>query len=179
MFSGTAIGDYETDSLNNGPQHQIIPGLYLGTSIDYEFTGQSSSLADGDGLDEDGIVFPTTMQIIPGGTLNIPLIVTNTTGEIAYLKMWIDWNGDGDFDDPNEMTADLDDSSSAFLNYIPVNIPEHAVQDQKIGVRIRLSNEDDMTPYGIVSSGEVEDYLIQINCSNACLNISTQKSSDD
>ena len=175
MSSNTVAGDYQTVSLHNGPVHRIVEGLKLGSLIDDETDGESSTNADGDGDDEDGIKFPTTMQISSGGTLNIPLVATNTTGETAYLEMWIDWNGDGDFDDVNEMLVDLDDGSAAFPNYIPISIPVDAIQNQNLGVRIRLSNEDNMTPNGFVDSGEIEDYLIQISCQNACLRISALK----
>jgi len=32
---------------------------------------------------------------------------------------------------------------------------------------VRLSNTDNMTPYGQVSSGEVEDYMLGIECPQA------------
>ena len=34
----------------------------------------------------------------------------NSTGDTAYIEAWIDWNGDGDFEDANEMVADLKDN---------------------------------------------------------------------
>jgi len=69
------------------------------------------------------------------------------------------------------MVSDIDDTSG-FPNYLPVTIPITAVQGQDIGVRLRLSNTDDMTPYGPIDSGEVEDYLINITCGiDKCLTI--------
>jgi len=45
-----------------------------------------------------------------------------------------------------------------------------------LGFRIRLSNEDNMTPNGHIYSGEVEDYLIDVNCPpSICLPTATQK----
>ena len=43
-----------------------------------------------------------------------------------------------------------------------LEIPIHAVENQSIGMRIRLSLQDNMTPYGTVDSGEVEDYLFRV-----------------
>jgi len=98
---------------------------------------------------------------------------------MAHVEMWIDWNGDGDFADAGEMVTDIDDTT-AFPNYLPISIPADAIQYQDIGVRIRLSNEDNMTPYGAVSSGEVEDYLIQISCQEeACLTIQSVRASEN
>lgn len=173
ISSDSTTNDYQTLIANGGPEHLIFPGIYLGASVDFELDGQASSNALGDGDDEDGILFPNSLLIVPGGIVNLPLSATNTTGNTAYLEMWIDWNGDGDFSDEGEMVADIDDGSSVFPNSLPINIPNDVLQNQNLGVRIRLSNEDDMTPYGLVNSGEVEDYLIQIDCDQqACLSIS-------
>ena len=173
LTSSTNTNDYQTTSANNGPSHEIITGLSLGTTIDDETDGQATTNADGDGTDDDGIIFPSTMQISPGGTLNIPFSATNTTGSTAYVEMWIDWNGDGDFDDTNEMVTDIDDASG-FLRYLPVSIPTTVTQNQLLGLRLRLSNTDNMTPYGAVASGEVEDYLLEVSCGVVrCLRIET------
>ncbi|MFK7936338.1 MAG: GEVED domain-containing protein, partial [Saprospiraceae bacterium] len=58
-----------------------------------------------------------------------------------------------------------DDGNGDFgVSSISINVPPTAVQNQSIGVRFRLSHDDNMTPYGIITSGEVEDYLIQVEC---------------
>jgi hypothetical protein len=84
----------------------------------------------------------------------------------AHLEGWIDWNGDGDFDDAGEMIVDLsDDGAGDFgVTRISFTVPPDAVQNQALGVRFRLSQTDDMTPYGQIDSGEVEDYLISVGC---------------
>ena len=43
---------------------------------------------------------------------------------------------------------------------VPVNVQTNSL----LGVRIRFSNTDNMTPYGMINSGEVEDYLISVTC---------------
>ncbi len=52
--------------------------------------------ADGDDLnnidDEDGVVFPPLTR---GLTASISVTIVG----IGYLNAWIDWNGDGDFND--------------------------------------------------------------------------------
>jgi len=52
--SVTGVMDYQTDSINGGPSHQIIEGLFLGWQVDFESDGQQSTDALGDGADEDG-----------------------------------------------------------------------------------------------------------------------------
>ena len=163
---GTNTRDYETLLSSNGPAHSIVTGLSIGSTVDNETDGQQSDLADGDGADEDGFIFPNSLNFRPGATILRPLNIINTTGVVAYLEAWIDWNGDGDFEDANEMILDLsDDSAGDFgLSIITVNVPNNAIQNQPIGVRFRLSHTNNMTPYGFIESGEVEDYLISIGC---------------
>lgn len=162
--------DYETYDSTGGPSHVIIDGLFLGDTVDIDNDGVPDGNAlgdDNDGLidDEDGVnIFPS-LNIIPGGTIKLPITMTNTTGELAYLEAWIDWNGDGDFDDPNEMVENIDNiGNGIFSNTMIINVPTDAVTNTLVGFRVRYSNTDDMTPYGRVNSGEVEDYLIGIDC---------------
>jgi len=69
------------------------------------------------------------------------------------------------------MVIDTDDGTAPFPNIWQLTPPVGAVVDQFIGLRARLSNQDNMTPYGKVATGEVEDYLIQLNtvCEPHCL----------
>ncbi len=164
--TGTSAGNYETDLANNGASHLIIDDLYIGAIVDDDYpTGaQSSTDAEGDdtdaeGDDEDGIILPA--EFWPGNTFELPFTAFNGTGETAYLEAWIDWNGDGDFDDPGEMVVDTDDTAGFPANFT-VTVPIDAAQNQDLGFRIRLSHDDNMTPYGEVDAGEVEDYLIEV-----------------
>ncbi len=175
----TGITDYETYDSTGGPAHQIIVGLFLGDTVDVDTDGLPDSLAIGDDAkdgydDEDGITIFPSLNIVPGGTIRLPLNVTNLTGDTAYVEAWIDWNGDGAFDGTNEMVADFkDNKDGVFPSYIEISVPVDAVIDSLLGFRIRLSNTDNMTPYGKVRSGEVEDYLLGIGCPQApCLPVS-------
>ena len=166
----TGVNDYETYDSTGGPSHQIITGLFLGDTVDVDTDGFPDTNAmgdDNDGVDdEDGITIFPSLSIQPNGTIRLPLSVTNTTTDTAYLEAWIDWNGDGAFDGTNEMVADLkDNEDGVFPSFLTINIPTDAVQNTSLGFRIRLSNTDNMTPYGRVNSGEIEDYLLSVNCS--------------
>jgi len=169
LTNTTAINDYQTTNTNNGPVHIINPAITLGTTIDGETDGQSSTDALGDGTDEDGLTIFGGLDIIPGGTIRLPLDYTNTTGSPAHIEAWIDWNANGEFD-AGEMVFDEVDASAGTYDLITINVPTDAVTDEFLGVRIRISNQDNMTPYGHASEGEVEDYLIRVDCkSQICL----------
>ena len=139
--------------------------------MDTELDGQPSSDALGDGTDENVTIFSSNLNIVPNSKIILPLSATNTTGEVAHLEAWIDWNGDGDFNDTNEMILDIDDATTlgTFPNNITVNVPATVATNTVLGVRFRLSNTNDMTPYGPAEAGEIEDYLIQIFCKENCL----------
>ena len=164
VSANTASNDYQTLSANNGPAHLIIPGLSLGQTVDAETEGQQSPDALGDSLDEDGFIILPSLDLSPNGTFKLPFSYRNETSDTAYIKAWIDWNGDGDFEDSDERIADWDDADGPFSDYLIINIPENAKIDAFLGFRIRISLTDNMTPYGRVNSGEVEDYLISIDC---------------
>ena len=88
----------------------------------------------------------------------------NTTGETAHIEAWIDWDNNGSFDDLGEKVLDVSDSGSGLHNRIETIVPINAVLNELIGLRIRIGHQDNMTPYGFQSIGEVEDYLIETQC---------------
>ncbi len=171
---------YATYNTSNGPLHLIVPGLSLGTTVDADTNGIASDQALGDDMqnmdDEDGITLFPSLNISPGSTIRIPLSYTNTTGNTAYIEAWVDWNGDGDFLETDEFIFDGNDGDFNSLDRIEITIPKDVTLNQLLGFRIRISNQDNMTPYGRVNSGEVEDYLLQVTCpKNQCLPITANK----
>ena len=70
---------YPTLLANNGASHVIVPGLYLGASVDSDADGQPGPNAlgdDNDGQDdEDGV---TVAILVPGETASIDVIVVRT-----------------------------------------------------------------------------------------------------
>lgn len=171
--SGTSADNYETNQANNGPSHIITSDLYLGTMVDAETDGAPSGNADGDGADEDGLKILSSMNLSPGSTFRLPLTVHNTSGTIAYLEGWIDWNGNGEFD-AGEMVIDTS-SINSFPTYLELTVPNDAQQGSLLGLRLRLSHRDNMTPYGQIDSGEVEDYLLGVDCPQVhCLPIGVE-----
>ena len=120
---------------------------------------------------DDGVLIPDDLR--PGITIRLPVTIYNVTGNDAYLSVWIDWNGDEDFDDVGETIAlntyDYATYNNSFQVLIETAIPANAALEQNIAARFRLSTDDVAiaTPCGVSAcaiDGEIEDYLIQIAC---------------
>lgn len=161
--------DYNTDSTNVptstvGASHLIIPGLYMGSTVDSETDGQPSASATfGDGADEDSGVLPTSTASLrtfqAGATETVTVTVVNTTGSAAVLYGFIDFNGDGDFGDSGEaVTATVATGTNGAIN-LTFNVPSDANTTLRVGARFRLSTDTNLGADGAASDGEVEDYL--------------------
>lgn len=182
--------------------------------LDAEPANQASADAMGDdnntagglyGLaqdDEDGVVFPV---MIPGTTVSITVSwnfpatanPTVTARPYANLTAWIDWNGDGVFDDGanpanNEVithTAVWDDdlgdytwvqnTSSGLIvpqrrstgsKVLNVTVPVGAVTDRPIFARFRVATDVKLPPTGMAGNGEVEDYQIGLGLPPVAVN---------
>ncbi|MBV9494841.1 MAG: hypothetical protein JOZ54_11395 [Acidobacteria bacterium] len=154
---GDAPDSYGTTFGAGGALHIIVPGFSLGATVDAESNGQPSVGATGDGADEDGVTMPATL--VACSSVSIPVTLTNTAGiATPRLDAWIDFNGDGDFNDAGERVA----SSFALVsgaNLLPVNVPCSAVSTTTYA-RFRLSSAGVSLPTGSAADGEVEDYAV-------------------
>ncbi|MFO1004062.1 MAG: FG-GAP-like repeat-containing protein [Planctomycetaceae bacterium] len=104
--SGAGAGNYATTLGDGGPRHIINSGLRLGAAIDAEANATANAAANGDGLDEDGVLFPLTdLQFTIGSQPTVTLRATNTTGTAATLYGWVDYNGNGVFDNATERAS--------------------------------------------------------------------------
>ena len=160
------------------PRHIIGPSFYMGESEpDVETTEQPSADADSDDLigedDEDGVFIPT---LIRGESAKI---IVKVTGKNGYLQGWVDWNGDGDFNDTVEGVAeqiiidarDNKTSSSARSNdsdteegQITINITvPTTVSEDNTYARFRWSDTKSLKSTGAARNGEVEDYAFTIS----------------
>ncbi|MEZ8030525.1 LruC domain-containing protein, partial [Enterovibrio norvegicus] len=154
---GDAPDSYKTLLASNGPRHEINTGFYLGTiAPDSEGDGFVSPLDDNKaGLsDEDGVGFVTALEA--GKT---SLISVNAS-QSGYLSAWIDWNGDGDFEDSGENIIDNNLLSSG-ANTLSVAVPA----DAEIGSswsRFRFSEDGGLDFFGGATTGEVEDHPVTI-----------------
>ena len=166
--AGNGPGDYNTTSANNGPSHGIVTGLVLGSNIDAESDGQPSANGDGDDTDgtddDDGMSIGSTFDIVPGGTIRIPYTGNNSTGSDANLVAWVDWNNDGVFSAGEKVTPIVVPGTGAFSGHLTVPVPETATTGSNIGLLVRLSNSAITSPDGYLTSGEVESYMLSVNC---------------
>lgn len=159
---------YPTQLGDNGARHRIDPGIYLGhpytdcIHIDAEPNGLPSLLADGDDTtgadDEDGIEFLT--KLVPGSPAKI-LVMTSVEG---YIDAWIDFNGDGDWDDFREQIFASEPVDAGF-NHLEFKVPPypHAIpRNLPTYARFRFSTHGQLGYAGPARDGEVEDYQVRI-----------------
>jgi hypothetical protein len=169
----------------NGARHRL-GHLVLGHIIDSETNGQCCSICGGDDRsdlnptppapdDEDGVV-PTpgfvwtvgTMGQGKGGSLDVTV-----TGSNGYMNGWIDWNGNGNFDDPGErIMADqpVVGTPVGYMQTLHFDIPDSAAGLGNFYARFRLCTDPEVigeldteqatcgTLTGLTMNGEVEDY---------------------
>ncbi|MEO8276729.1 MAG: GEVED domain-containing protein [Thermoanaerobaculia bacterium] len=156
---GDAPDSYGTLVASNGPNHGVTSGFSLGATVDTESDGQPSVGATGDGADEDGVTIPA--QLVACSSVNLNVTLTNTAAiATPRLDAWIDFDGDGAFDDPRDRIA----TSLALVsgaNALPVNVPCDSHSALTYG-RFRLSSAGTATPLGPALDGEVEDWAVTV-----------------
>jgi hypothetical protein len=164
---GAGENNYETNEANGGPSHKIVTDgmgnltLKLGATVDDELDGQPSDEADGDGADEDSFD-PNAQMFVTGQPIDLTFPVMNMTGMDAKLTVYIDWNNNGDFNDPGEMyfvVVANGDTEATIMGIVP---PLDATLNDDIGFRIRLTTYIVMSPEGPAPDGGVEDYEIMV-----------------
>ncbi|MCB1622020.1 MAG: DUF11 domain-containing protein [Thiothrix sp.] len=155
--------------------HTLDGVTYLGAQVDAEGSAQDSGLAaDGDDTngvnDDDGVAFPLSgsYRVLRVGQSNSIGVTASVNG---YLNAWMDWNQDGDWDDPGEQIA-TNRSLSAGSNTLPLTIA-NAVPQGATYARFRFTSASvaSPSPVGILPNGEVEDYRVNIvlpTPANAC-----------
>ncbi len=103
----------------------------------------------------------TPAQLDAGGTYDLQ-VSRNTTLNAMNRKVWIDYNGDGDFDDANELVGHETAANTATwtLNFtVPVSALRGATR-MRVGTAFADSTNE---PCGTNFFGEVEEYRVVIN----------------
>lgn len=159
---GDSPSPYPTVQADNGAHHAVLPvdNPTLGVLVDTELDGQPDPNHLGDDSngvdDEDGIEF---FGVLIPGTDDEVQITTGSTG--GLVSVWIDFNGDGDWDDAGEqVVTDLSlgaNVTSIETFPVPVFSPSGSVC-----VRARISSVGSLTSVGLAPDGEVEDYTVGI-----------------
>ncbi len=157
---------YPTLLINNGARHIISQGIFLGlhSPPDPEVDGQPDPLAKGDDLadghdDEDGVSFVSAL--VPGTSADLQVRATVASSEPGYLNAWIDFNADGDWDDPGEqifMSQPLSTGSHTLSFPVPADAKEGHTYS-----RFRFSHFPELSYVDIAEDGEVEDYKLAID----------------
>lgn len=167
---GTSAGNYATVLADNGARHSIVTGLFLGTTVDRDSGTQQNTLANADDVagtsrdDENGVPDSTDLKGTVGASPTITLIATNTTGSMATLYGWIDYNQDGSFDNATERSSVTvpDNSNGVRFSITFPMIPAGATGTTY--ARFRLSTDSAAaSSIGAASDGEVEDYRFTIS----------------
>ncbi len=156
---------YPTLLVNNGARHVLVPGVFLGATIDAEPDGQPDGTATGDdnnppaGLDdEDGVGVPAVL--VAGATVPVP-VVASVPG---FLNAWIDWNGNGTWLDPGEQVfLNYPLSPGPNLTMLAVPLPPALVSGGPQS-RWRFTTYAPAIPAftGAELDGEVEDYEVNL-----------------
>ncbi len=154
---GDAPQSYPVTLADDGARHTTTT-LFLGVSVDDDFDGQPSDLADSDGNDDDGVSL--IASIVADSNSETTSSISVVASEAGMLDGWIDFNQDGDWDDVGEqIVASVNVVGGS--NTISFTVPSGASSGDT-AARFRLSSNGGLAPTGSAVDGEVEDYLFTI-----------------
>jgi uncharacterized membrane protein len=151
---GDAPDSYGTLLGSNGARHAPT-GPMLGSGRDAET--EAVAPLDGTGDVDDGVVFMTTL-IADATVATTASLSVNATG--GKLDAWIDFNRDGDFNDAGEQifAGQTLATGDNLLNFTATA----GASPGGTFARFRVSSAGGLSPTGLASDGEVEDYAITI-----------------
>lgn len=169
---GNTTGNYNTVGTDNGASHAIDSNIHIGSVVDADdslLQNASASDDDNDGVDdEDGVIDLTQLSITDGQSgPQVDVVVYNMMGEPATLYGWIDYDGDGLFDNAAERASvGVPNSTNGTVTLTFPDVPTDAssLSGGSTYMRLRLSTDSDPSSdaTGAVSNGEVEDYVMSV-----------------
>jgi PKD repeat protein len=143
-FLGLIPGDAEPMALNQPPHDKDAKGDDL------------NGTADEDGVDQPFDLISTAQSIY-----KVNVTVSNPQNTNVYLCGWIDFNGNGKFEDKEKVSLSGVLSGKQILKW--TNIPSDITGGLSYA-RFRISTDTiALKPTGVAPDGEVEDYTIYIN----------------
>jgi len=155
---GDAPPPFPTRLDANGAFHTIVPGVFIGTSVDSDYDGQPSALADADDQknldDEDGV--QNASSLIPGQWASVEI----TASVAGFVDAWVDFDGNGSWADAGDQVF-ASRPVGPGKNVIKYLVPASA----KVGTsyaRLRFSTVGGLSFTGGAPDGEVEDYMVRI-----------------
>src|SRR5690606_5870440 len=161
-FGDAPVG-YGTLAADGGAQHEIVPGLTLGTLIDFDADGQPSPSALGDDdnrlADEDGVADEIVATV--GDETVVTVSATNSTDAAATLAGWIDLDGNGTFDAGELVTVTVP-ADSGTADYELTFPAATTLDDTFARFRLFAGTVAAPLPTGAADGGEVEDYAVTV-----------------
>ncbi|MBB3210084.1 glutamine cyclotransferase [Rhodopirellula rubra] len=157
---GDASDSFGTLLASDGARHAVDPTVRLGASV----MATSDANVSGNDFDDDGITFHGNM--VAGAEFAFD-VDASTSGS---LGVWIDFNGNGQFDSATEQTQF--NGLAAGVTTLMVEVPVDAVLDL-VQARFRFSTDAAAveSPTGWAPDGEVEDYQLPIAAPTASLSL--------
>ncbi|MFN8348455.1 MAG: Calx-beta domain-containing protein, partial [Spirosomataceae bacterium] len=158
---GDAPASYGTLSANNGARHNTSLIFHLGATVDGDQDGQPTAIGDGDdidaeGDDDDGVTLPSAL--ITGTTASVTV---NASGA-GFLNAWVDFNNNGNWSDMGEQIF----SNVAVVtgnNPFTFAVPAGATPSTTFArFRYTTASVGSPSPLGLQTTGEVEDYQVNI-----------------
>lgn len=164
VIAGTDFGDapavYGTLLADDGARHYADDVLYLGSGVDTEANGHPGATSNGDDNnnldDENGVQI--SGPLVRGNNASVQVLASDT----GMLNAWIDFNADGDWGDPGEQVF-TDVALASGVNSLVIAVPATAAASQATYARFRLDRLGGLTPLGLATSGEVEDYRVLLD----------------
>ena len=163
MDFGDAPVPYPVTLAENGARHTVTLGTpRFGNSVDTEADGVHSSMADGDGADENGIEFSLLFADRPASVRINPQNLPGAGGPPgAKVDAWVDFNQDGDWSDSGEQIFDSLTVVNFQDQFLAFNVSEAAVVGYTFA-RFRISLAGGLDPTGAAPDGEVQDHRVYI-----------------
>ncbi len=182
---GDAPLSYESTDPASHSNASPLPELTIGTTIDYELANQpvaagaDNNATNGDGTDEDGIITPQTVTISAPFTLTVP--INTTLSGTKYLYGWIDFNGDGIFNNNEAVVTTATVTAGTPSNFTltwtgtQTSVAGAVLAAGKTYARLRLSGTSlgagtgaatdiDSRSFGRnTDEGEIEDYQFLVS----------------
>ncbi|NEW60097.1 hypothetical protein GSY74_02270, partial [Sulfurovum sp. bin170] len=149
-------------------RHNIANGVYLGYKVDHDIGDYDTLYADGDDKngvdDEDGITMMDGSDIngstfVPGETHQIKVTISKE----AYLKIWINLDeSNNHFSDAADLVYKSETPLSAGTNIVDITLPSNIDEGRITYLRARVSSNKNLNPVGLITDGEVEDYVVRV-----------------
>ena len=124
-FGDADFNEYPTLRAQDGARHGVDATFHLGATIDAEADG---TLAPDEDASDDGITLPAIAYIGE----SIEIIADVSLANEGVLDAWIDFNGDGVWDDPFGTSDDAERILSGFAldaasNSISITLPTDSI----------------------------------------------------